>query len=195
MTFSLIAVDTETTGLELECDVIELSLYKMNTDEVRTWCLAPLNVAAIQPEALRINGHLLNDILHKTAEGRDRYRKPDDVIVEIENWLMEDGIPSDNRVLLGHNVNFDKDMLIGLWKKCNSSGTIPFSEKYGIDTMQIEFAFDYAIGKFAEGYSLRNLAKKYGIKNEKAHSSESDTKCTVAIYREQMKVLKSLQNV
>jgi DNA polymerase III epsilon subunit-like protein len=187
--YALFGCDTETTGLDDKCDPIEITLYRMSDSMCKTWCLKPINVDAIQPEALRINGHKIDDLLHKTAEGRARYRKPGDVLVEIENWLMDDGMPAEQRVLLGHNVGFDRDMLVGLWTKCNTIETFPLNQKYTVDTMQMEFSLDYAANTFGEGYSLRNLCKKYGVKNDRAHSAEADTKAMVAIYREQLKRL------
>ena len=192
MEISLYGVDTETTGLGADCDPIEISLYNMTWDACKTWCLKPINVAAIQADALKINGHRREDILHLTAEGRERYREPSTVLVEIENWVMEDGVPSEQRILLGHNVFFDREMLVRTWAKCGSEGTFPFSTKYGIDTMMIEFGLDYASGEFGEGYSLRNLCKKYSVRNERAHAAEADTKAMVAVFREQMKLLKTL---
>jgi DNA polymerase III epsilon subunit-like protein len=195
MEFSLWGTDTETTGLGADCDPIEISLYRLDTDECRTWCLKPVNVTAIQADALKINGHRREDILHLTAEGRERYRPVADVLVEIENWVMEDGVPAEQRILLGHNVHFDREMLVGAWRKSGSAGTFPFSPKYGIDTMMIEFGLDYAACMFGEGYSLRNLCKKYGVKNEKSHTAEADTRAMVGVFREQMKLLKSIPKI
>jgi DNA polymerase III epsilon subunit-like protein len=193
--FELYGCDTETTGIHPDIhEPIEVSFYRLSTDECRTWCLKPINIDKIEKEALKKNGHRYEDITHRTPEGRERYRKPEEVLVEIENWLMEDGMATDQRVLLGHNVRFDINMLVALWAKCGAKETYPTNQKYGIDTMGLEFSFDYAKGIFGEGYSLRNLTKKYGVKNDKAHTSEADTRATVAVYREQLKFLKGLAN-
>lgn len=193
--YLLYGTDCETTGLAANCNPIEISLYRLSTDECKTWCLKPINIDAIQPEALRVNGHKREDILGLTKEGRERYRKPENVLVEIENWLMDDGMPADQRLLLGHNVNFDKEMLISLWNRCNSYETFPFSPKYGIDTMQIEFFFDYVSNKFGEGYSLRNLAHRYKIRQDKAHTAEDDTKVMVSIFQQQVNTLKNANTI
>jgi DNA polymerase III epsilon subunit-like protein len=192
MQFEVYGCDTETTGTNPnQNDPIEICFYQLSTDRSKTWCLKPINQNNIEPDALRINGHKMDDLLWKTSEGRVKYCKAEEVIVEMENWLAEDGVPASNRILLGHNVKFDYDMLTSLWSKCHSSETFPF-DKYTIDTMGLEFALDYALGKFGEGYSLRNLSKVHKVKNEKSHTAEADTKTTVEIFRHQINRLKTL---
>jgi DNA polymerase III epsilon subunit-like protein len=176
--------DTETTGLTLEHDIIELSIYRLSDDAQKTWFLKPLNTKNIDEGALRVNKHILADLLGETPYGRETYKDPTKVLVEIENWIAEDDVPASNRCLIGHNVGFDKGMMEQLWKKCNAIDTFPFGRRF-LDTMQIELMLDFCKNDFAEGYSLNNLSKKYGVKNEKAHSAAADTKCTVDIFRKQ----------
>lgn len=75
MNFTFYVADIETTGLDSHLhDVIELSLYKLGAEEdiaQKTWCLKPLNPDTIDPVSLKINGHKLEDLLHKTKEGRE----------------------------------------------------------------------------------------------------------------------------
>lgn len=187
MSYELYVLDTETTGLDaIKNDPIEISIYRLSDDTQKTWCLKPINFEEISVDALRVNGHLLEDLKGLTKEGRERYLTPTKVLVEIENWLMEDGFRSEDRLMVGQNIGFDKEMLIQLWKKCNSSGTFPFSKKYSLDTMGIEFFMDYCKDVKAEGYSLRNLVKKYGVTNSKAHSAAADTKATMEVFRKQV---------
>lgn len=187
MSYELYVLDTETTGLDaIKNDPIEISIYRLSDDTQKTWCLRPINFEEISVDALRVNGHVLEDLKGLTKEGRERYLAPAKVLVEIENWLMEDGFRSEDRLMVGQNIGFDKDMLIQLWKKCDSSGTFPFSKKYSLDTMGIEFFMNYCKDVKAEGYSLRNLVKKYGITNSKAHSAAADTKATMEVFRKQV---------
>lgn len=195
MNFSFYVTDIETTGLDSHLhDVIELSLYRIGADaEVaqKTWCLKPLNPDAIDPVSLRINGHKLEDLLHKTVEGRERYLDPNQALVDIENWIADDGLPSDSRFLIGQNVSFDKDRLEQLWIKCNSKDSFPFGRRY-IDTMVIELFLDFCKGQFAEGYSLGNLVKKYGVKNDKAHTAAADVKATKEVFEKQVSYFKEI---
>jgi len=196
MSYELYVVDTETTGLDFVVnDPIEISIYSLSNDSQQTCLLKPINKENISPDALRKNGHQLEDLLGHTKYGRENYLDPDKVIVDIENWLGEDNVSSSDRLLVGHNVNFDKQMLLSLWKKLNSSGTFPFNEKYVLDTMQIEFFLDHCKGEYAEWYNLGSVIKKYGVTNAKAHSAAEDTKATVGLFRKQTdffrKVLKA----
>jgi DNA polymerase III epsilon subunit-like protein len=190
--FSFYVTDIETTGLDSHLhDVIELSMYRLEDDAQKTWCLKPLNPEHIDPISLRINGHKLDDLLHKTKEGRERYLEASKVIIEVENWMAEDGFPAEKRFLIGQNVGFDKDRLEQLWIKLGSKDSFPIGRRI-MDTMIIELFFDFCKGQFAEGYSLNNLNKKYGIKNEKAHTAAADVKATKEVFEKQVEYFKSL---
>jgi len=197
MQYVIYVADVETTGLDSRLnDVIELSLYRYGADvdaAQRTWLLKPTNPENIEVEALRINGHKLEDLKHETLTGRQLYLEPSKVLVEVENWVAEDGVTTANRVLCGQNIAFDKDMLEQLWRKCNAKDTFPFGRRF-VDTMQIEFFLDWCKGQMAEGYSLSNLTKKYGVKNEKAHSATADVKATKEVFDKQVEFFRRLLN-
>lgn len=187
MEYVIYVADVETTGLDNRLnDVIELSLHRLTDDVQKTWCLKPFNVNAIDPVSLKINGHKLEDILHQTKEGRENYLDPLKVMVEIENWVMEDGAPTENRILAGQNVGFDVDYLEQLWIKGQSKDSFPFSVKRKLDTMQIEFFLDLCREQMSEGYSLKQLTKKYGLKNDKAHTAAADVKVTKELLMKQI---------
>lgn len=192
--YTLYVCDTETTGLDpVKNDVIEVSFCRLSDGVQKTWHLMPSNFETIEVDALRINGHKKEDITHQTKFGRDTYKKPNDVIVEIENWLAEDNMPTSNRIIVGQNAAFDKEMLKQLWTKCNCQDLFPFGRRI-IDTMQIEFFLDWCQNSLAEGYSLKNLTKKYGIKNEKAHTAAADVKATKEVFEKQVEYFKKVLN-
>lgn len=194
MDYVIYVGDVETTGLdERKHDVIELSLHRLTDDVQKTWCLKPLNPSEIDMDSLLINGHKLEDLLHKTAEGRARYLEAAKVIIDIENFIMEDGVPATQRILAGQNVGFDKNFLDWLWRKCDSQDSFPFGRRM-LDTMMVEFFLDLCRDKMSEGYSLNNLTKKYGLKNEKAHSAAADVKVTKDILLKQIEYFKSKLN-
>lgn len=193
--YELYVVDCETTGLLYEKnEPVEISIQKLSDGSQKTWFLKPINFDDISPDALRVNGLKLEDLKGETKEGREKYKEPAKMLIEIENWMAEDFMASSDRIMTGQNVNFDKMMLMSLWSKCNSIGTFPFNKKYALDTMQIEFFLDYCKNDFAEGYSLYALTKKYGIKNEKAHSAEADVKATVGVFKGQVEFFKKKLN-
>lgn len=190
MDYVIYVADVETTGLDDRvADIIELSLHRLTDDVQKTWCIKPFNTASIDSDSLRINGHKLEDLLHQTKEGRERYQDPNKVIVEIENWIMGDGVPTTQRVLAGQNVGFDRGFLEQHWIKGQCKDSFPFGRRL-IDTMQIEFFMDLCRGKMAEGYSLHNLTKKYGLKNEKAHTAAADVKVTKEVLMKQIEAFK-----
>jgi DNA polymerase III epsilon subunit-like protein len=194
MEYVIYVADTETTGLDSHShDVIELSLYRLNDNVQKTWWFKPINYETIDMGALRVNGHKIEDLKLETKVGRDLYVDPVKNIVDIENWIADDGVPVENRVLCGQNVSFDKAMLEQLWIKCNSKDSFPFGRRT-MDTMIIEFFLDWCKGSMADSYSLSALVKKYGIKNEKAHSSTADTKATKEVFEKQVESFKKILN-
>ena len=194
MDYVIYVADVETTGLDSrDNDIIELSLYRMSDDVQKTWLLKPFNESNIDAGALRVNGHKLEDITHKTNYGRTHYHDPFKALVEIENWIMEDGFLAENRILCGQNIAFDRDMMIQAWKKNSSIDCFPFGRRT-IDTMIIAFTMDYARGTLEKGYSLANLTKKYGVKNEKAHSAAADTLATKEVFVKQIEELRKAFN-
>ena len=189
MKYVFYVADVETTGLDSRLnDVIELSLSRLGLEEntQKTWLIRPTNFENIENDALRINGHKLEEI--------KKYPEASKVIVEIENWLIEDGVPASQRALLGQNISFDKDMLEQLWSKCQSRDSFPFGRRY-LDTMQIALLIDYVEGNTSEGYSLSNLIKKYGIRNEKAHTAAADVRATKELFEKQVEDLRKKMNI
>lgn len=192
MNFEFYVADCETTGLdEIKNDPIEISIYRLSDGTQNTWFLRPVNPDNIDAAAVRVNGYNIDDIRGITKAGKEKYLPAEKQLVSIENWLNDDNCSATNRILIGQNVGFDKKMLQELWKKCNSYDTFPFSERYSLDTMIIELFMDYCKGKFSEGYSLNALSKKYGVKNEKAHTASEDVKTTVGIFSKQVELGKA----
>lgn len=180
--FVIYIVDTETTGFDPEKnDVIELSIYRLSDDTQKTWCLKPFNNDTIEAGALRVNGHKLEDLKHETKFGRETYLLPQKVTVDVENWMMEDGVTSEDRILVGQNPSFDKFFMEKLWEKCNSKGTFPFGRKM-MDTIQIVLLMDLALGNKRKGYSLSALVDDFDVKKEKAHRADGDVRMTKELW-------------
>ena len=191
MTHEIYCLDCETTGLDpLKNEVIELSIKRMSDGAQKTWFMRPKRTDSIDHGALRINHHNLDDLLHKTKEGKEKYKDQSETLVEIEEWLNEDGASFRNRVPMGQNVQFDVQFLRQLWATNDSSDTFPFGH-HSLDTMQIQFAIDYAKDKnnMKDSYSLASLIKSAGIKNEKAHSADADVRATAELFLAQMSEL------
>ncbi|CAB4196554.1 DnaQ DNA polymerase III, epsilon subunit and related 3'-5' exonucleases [uncultured Caudovirales phage] len=190
MDYTLYICDTETSGLDSRLhDVIEVSFYRLNDGSKKTWRIKPTNLVNIDLGALRVNGHKIEDLKHETKVGRDTYMDPNKAIIEMENWISEDNMPAEQRILVGHNIFFDKDMLQQLWTKCNAKDSFPFGRRL-MDTMVWAFMMDYVNNDFSNSYSLSNLIKKYAIKNDKAHTAESDVQATKDLFFAQVAELR-----
>jgi DNA polymerase III epsilon subunit-like protein len=81
MKYEFYVTDVETTGLDSRLhDVIELSMLRLSTGEQKTWALKPTNVETIDPGALRVNGHKMENLKWETREGREIYRNANEVL-------------------------------------------------------------------------------------------------------------------
>ena len=178
--------DVETTGRDPEKnDVIEIAICRLSfdedgshTSEIKSWCLKPINLKEIEDEALAINHHKKEDLLHQTKFGKETYREPADVVSEIELWIMEDDVSSVDRIFAGQNPNFDIGFLKSLWKKVGTPSTFPFALENGsrvIDTIQIATLIDLCVGKRRLFYNLGSLVKSFGVKKIKSHRADTDT--------------------
>lgn len=185
--FVLYVADTETTGLKKEKhEIIELSILRINDNTQRTWYIQPKNFDTIEADALRINGHKLEDLKHQTQYGRDTYKPAEKVISEIENWMMEDFSTPNDRILIGQNPSFDVEFLKKFWENLGQIDTFPFGKKpLVLDTRQIALLIDLAEGTRREYYNLSSLASDFGVKKEKAHRADADTRMTAELYQKQ----------
>ncbi len=187
--FPIYVIDCETTGLSAtDNDVIEISVCRLTFNErgepqteQNTWCLKALNAKTISDEALKINGHKREDILHQTADGRARYLDPVVVVSEIELWIMDDNASAVDRIFAGQNPNFDIQALQELWKRVGSESSFPFALEKGdrtLDTKQIATFFDICTGRRRRFYNLGSLVKAFGVKKGKAHQAAEDVRMT-----------------
>lgn len=194
--------DVETTGTDPDKhDIIEICLWRLGDAESKTWWLTPLNPSSIQDDALHVNKHKKEDILHKTKEGKEKYRTPAEVLPEIEMWIMQDGAAAEERVFIGQNPNFDYDFLLALWRKMNAEDAFPFgfwidgkegrrNQGYIIDTMQLARLIDVCTGKKRARYGLGSLVKDFGVTKATAHRADGDVKMTKELFEKIFAVLR-----
>jgi DNA polymerase III epsilon subunit-like protein len=201
--YVLYVVDCETTGTDpVKHDVIEVCFWRLSDDECRTWCLKPLDIEAIDDRALKVNKHKRDDLIHKTAKGRETYLDPKDVLPEIEMWIMQDGVGSEDRVFIGQNPEFDYGFLVEMWEKLGTPETFPFGFWRGegsdrknlgflIDTIQIARFIDLCIGRKRRWYNLGSLVKAFSITKAVAHRADGDVKMTKDLFLKMMEGFKS----
>ncbi|KKN70837.1 hypothetical protein LCGC14_0427290 [marine sediment metagenome] len=199
--YIIYVVDTETTGLDAyKNDVIEISAcrFKMSNlkdTEQKTWYLKALDASTIKDEALAINKHKREDILHLTKFGRDTYKDPVETVADIERWIMTDNMSALDRVIAGQNIQFDVSALKALWSKVDTIDTFPFSLDRGnrtLDTMMLATAIDVCTGRRRRYYNLNTLVKSFGVKKRKAHRAEDDVAMTIDLL---VKMLEPLKDV
>lgn len=197
--YILYVLDTETTGLDsTKNDVIEISMCRfymenMENIEQKSWLLKATNPETIEDKALKVNGHKREDILHFSKYGRENYKEPSDVVIDIEKWIMEDELSIIDRVVCGQNISFDISFLKELWKKTDSENTFPFSVENDnrlLDTKMLAMAIDLCTGKRRRFYNLSSLVEAFGAKKLKAHRADADTLMTVDVL---LKILKPIQ--
>ncbi len=197
--YIIYVVDTETTGLSaMDNDVIEISACRFRMSnfketEQKTWYLKALNPSTIEDEALSINKHKREDILHLTKFGRDTYQDPIEAVAEIERWIMTDKMSAMDRVIAGQNIQFDIRALKALWERVDSANTFPFSLDRGsrtLDTMMLATAIDVCTGRRRRYYNLNTLVKSFGVKKRKAHRAEDDVAMTIDLLIKMLEPLK-----
>ena len=190
--FVVYVADCESTHLDCEKgDIIELSLLRTTDMVQQTWFMKPINVDNIDDGALKVNGANKEDLLWHTEEGKKKYRSLDEVLPEIENFVSDDGAKSFDRILAGQNINFDYQYMLSAWKKAECIDSFPFST-YGmmIDTKGLALFDDWINDRESEKYSLKNLVKKYGIEQRKAHAASEDVKMTYDVLMNFVKIFK-----
>lgn len=193
--FVIYFADTETTGLTNDHEIIELSLLRLSDNVQRTWCIKPTKYDIIESEALRINGHKLIDLKHQTKFGQETYLPANKIIADIENWMLEDGMSSEDRVLVGQNIKFDLDKLQLLWAREGFKDTFPFGSRPLVqDTRDLALTLDLLQNTRSQFYNLNSLIKQYNIKNAKAHTAAADTLTTKELFLAQLNNLLKLKN-
>lgn len=205
MAYTLYVNDTETTGLDPEKnDIIECCFWRLDEPESKTWWMTPLNTNAIEPSALRVNGHKLEDILRKTPEGKEKYRDPKEVLPEIEMWIMRDGAAAEDRVFIGQNPEFDYKFLMKLWERVGDADNFPFgywielpdgtkrNQTMIIDTTNLVKIIDVCTNKKRDRYNLGSLVKSFGITKAQAHRADGDVKMTKDLFEKIIEPMKSI---
>lgn len=200
--YSPYVVDCETTGTNSQVhDIIEVCLWRLNDDQNKTWCLKPINIEAIEDKALKVNKHKREDIIHKTAKGKETYLESSKALAEMEMWIAQDGFSAEDRVFIGQNPQFDYDFLLALWGKLGTPDTFPFGYWMGqgeerrnvgflIDTIQITRFIDLCSNKKRPRYGLGALVSDFGITKAQAHRAEGDVKMTKDLFLQQFEPIK-----
>lgn len=198
--YIIYVIDTETTGLDpVNNEIVELSMSrfsfsdKIETDQ-KTWLIKALKPETIQEDALKVNGHKIEDILCQSDFGKENYKHPEDVIVDIEDWIAADKMSANDRVFGGQNPMFDFNMMTSLWKNQNSIHTFPFITGHNaklVDTKQLALILDICMNRKRDKYNLGSLVKSYSVKKGHAHRADEDVRMTLDLL---VKMFKAISN-
>ncbi len=164
----LVFFDTETTGLELSNELIEIGLVKVRrgTYEVvaeESIKIKPLHPERSNPEALRINGYT-------DAGWADA--------VDLKTGLTRFLTYTAGCMLVGHNLAFDWMHLKKSLEQCGLTANYYYK---GLDTFSLAWQQLRSDPKFKR-FSLSELAPHFGVNQGTAHRALDDARTTYGIF-------------
>lgn len=203
----LLAIDTETTGLDpIKHSLFEIGavLFQVDKDnslksimEKRWWVQWEDNEVELSPGAMAVNNYLdrrkiENIVRSDESNRREFYGRPDDVALDFVLWCAKQRADFIPIYLVGQNVSFDINFLNMFVAKHARVDKWSDMFSYRVrDTSTIShFLRSAGVTNFEKG-SLVDLAKKYGVKLERAHTALDDARATAGIYCAMVKELRS----
>ena len=169
---SIVIIDTETTGLGPEYEILQFSGIRATPSTVHAldFKLQMRACAKFTPEALRINGY--------DPERAKTLPFMESKIDEIKLFCK-----ANVGVVVGHNIDFDIAMLNG---EIVRYGGRPLRSRR-IDTMTL--AHTLLSPRGLSSLSLKEVCKTLGVRNESEHSSLGDVKATALCYVKMMEMV------
>lgn len=157
---NFVVIDTETTGMTSDDEVIELAVVDMDGTVLYDSTFCP--VTEVNCFASAVN-HLTNDCLCDSPDFADEWSKIKTLI--------------GHRKILAHNAKFDKRTI---------KQTL---EKYNMDSMVVDSLFGCCYDSLSiakkylnlQSYSLENIAHSLGIKRAESHRAADDCIMTLEV--------------
>ncbi len=171
---NLAFIDIETTGLDFtKHEIIEIGAVittpKLKVIEKFELKIKPKKIKNAEPISLKITHYNKED--WKGAFSLEEAMK-------ILSEKVKDCI------MVGQNVSFDSLFLEYNFAKLKIKNTMHYHK---LDTISIAWAKFHKTRDF-EHFSLRDMCKLFGIKNERPHSALSDAYATYELYKKLMKL-------
>jgi DNA polymerase-3 subunit epsilon len=169
---NLAFIDIETTGLNvLEHEIIQIGIIlttpRLKIIEEFEIKIKPEKIEKADPIALKIN--------HYSEEKWENALNQKEAIKLFSEKVK-------NCIMVGQNVSFDSNFLEYTLAQNNLINTMHYHK---LDTISISWAKLHR-KKSLIHFSLREMCKKFGIKNEKAHDALSDARATYELYKKLM---------
>lgn len=179
----ILYLDTETTGLDPKLnDIIQIGgIFERDGVVVEEFDIKmqPLNYENISQDALNTNGFTIEQIktFQTQKQGYEEFKKKISTFVDRYD-------KNDKMSLVGQNCRYDIDMTIGLFEKAERKGLFfaYFDLTHYFDVMSICKALKHMGHIDVPKCNLEELAKYFGVVNNKAHDALEDVKVTKQIY-------------
>ncbi len=165
----LVFFDTETTGLDLTHEIIEIGLIKAKarTFEViseKDIKIKPMHLETASSDALFINGY--NDTEWAQA-------------VDLKTGLQEFLSYTQGTMLVGHNLAFDWMQIKKSLEQCGLQQNYYYK---GLDTFSLAWQKLRTKAKLRR-YSLKELSDYFGVNQGQAHRAIDDARTTYQIFK------------
>lgn len=181
MSLQYYVLDIETTGFSPDKhEITEVGIVRVK-DKTQFFkhvrCDFPERASL---DSLRITNKTLEDL----AVGESK----EDLINKVNDFLNEDGLTPQHRVIVGHNiVNFDRKFLCKLWKDYDQV----FPASLWLDTMKMMKAYAKKAGLVKPKFNLQASADICGIKKmANIHNAKSDSRQTYYLFQDLVNVKK-----
>ncbi len=178
MSLKFYVIDTETNGLKANYhEMTEIGIIRC-ADRVQLHRkLRCLNPERSSFDALAITKKTLADL----ESGNER----EDVVAECERFFNEDGATSAHRVIIGHNIPFDRKFLHALWESCGKK----FPADLWLDTIALTKEYAKKIGLVKPKVNLHAACDIVGIKKlSDAHNAKVDSRNTFLLHKDLVEV-------
>lgn len=171
-------IDTETTGLSSTMhEMTEIGIIRCE-DRVQLHRL----IKCEHPERANF------DALKVTKKTMADLRKGNDkaaVVAECNKFFSEDGATPAGRVIIGHNIQFDRKFLHALW---DSQGSV-FPANLWLDTIALTKVYMKKVGIKSRKTNLHAACDYAGIKKlSDAHNAKVDSRNTYLLHRDLVEV-------
>lgn len=163
---SLIIADIETTGLKHNYhDLVEISMIRYDSMLQISRIVKADNPNRASFDALKITAKSIDDLYMGISKKQ--------MVADIEDFLLQDGLTAEHRCIVGHNIGFDRSFIHHIW----GSHDREFPASHWLDTLAIcrRVAKDRGLGKIK--LNLHAACDLFGIKKiAEAHTAKMDTR-------------------